>query len=282
MARVMVIETFRTDPRAFYDVALPFLTQTEAENNLIIGMSSRLATGEPADSADSSFWVVRDGGEICGVAMWTPPHDLVLSHPFSSAALGTLSECLLHMQVTLPGVLGPDYAVREFAARWTTAGNLTAALWLRERIYQLQRVEPLHLAPGRMICADEKHVAALTPWVDGFIREMGEEGDAARILNASVAGRTLFLWSDGRPVSMAAWTGPTPNGVRINMVYTPPEKRRRGYATAVVSTLSSMLLGQGRSFCALYADLSNQASNSIYRRIGYQPALDCYHYRFTS
>ena len=66
----------------------------------------------------------------------------------------------------------------------------------------------------------------------------------------------------------------------INLVYTPPEERRRGYATALVGTLSRMLLGQGRSFCALYTDLANETSNSVYRRIGYKPTLDCHHYRF--
>lgn len=276
----MDAETFENNPKAFRDTALPFLMEAEAENNLLIGISSRLAANHSTDSPESFFWTVRDGPKTCGAAMWTPPHDLVLSHPFPDAALATLSELLLQMQLPLPGVLGPDHATHEFVAKWTAAGTLTADLWRRERIYRLQRVGPLPLTPGRMIRAEWEHVAGLTPWVDGFLRETGEGDESLAMLSAAIAGGRLFVWLDDEFVSMAAWAGPTPNGVRVNMVYTPPEQRCRGYATAVVSTLSSMLLGQGKSFCALYTDLSNPTSNSIYQRIGYMPILDCYHYRF--
>ncbi|OGO03864.1 MAG: hypothetical protein A2Y72_02380 [Chloroflexi bacterium RBG_13_53_26] len=276
----MDVETFENDPRAFCDTALPFLTEAEAENNLLIGVSSRLAAEHSTDSPQSFFWTVHDGPRTCGAGMWMPPHDLALSHPFPAAALAALSELLVQMRLALPGVLGPDYAAREFAAKWTVTGIPKADLWRRERIYRLQRVEPLPLTPGRMMRAEGEHVAGLTPWVDDFLRETGENEQSLAILSAAIAGGRLFVWWNGKPVSMAAWARPTPNGVCVNLVYTPPEERRRGYATAVVSTLSSMLLGQGRSFCALYTDLSNPTSNSMYQRIGYVPILDCYHYRF--
>ncbi len=277
----MVSEIFERDPGAFYDMALPYLIKAEAENTLIIGIASRLAS-RGADSPESFFWIIRDGDQICGAAMWTPPHDLVLSHPFSSAALSTLSECLLQMRPPLPGVLGPACAASRFVEEWVKHANVTADLWRRERIYSLQQVEPLSLTSGRMIRAEEKHVSGLTPWVDDFMREVGEKDEPLAVLRNAIAGGRLFLWWDGRPVSMAASARPTLNGICVNLVYTPPEKRRRGYATAVVSTLSRTLLRQGRSFCALYTDLSNPTSNSIYQRIGYQPILDCYHYRFAS
>ena len=277
----MDVETYTNKPGEFYDTALPYLIRSEAENTLIIGLAARLAAGDAADSPESFFWIVRDRDEICGSAMWTPPHDLVLSHPFTGAALAALSDLLLQMRLALPGVLGPDCAADRFAANWTATGTVKANLWRRERIYRLERVESLPLTPGHMIRAEQNHVAGLTPWADGFISEVGEEGEPCSLLAAAIAGGRLFLWWDGRPVSMAAWTRPTPNGVCVNLVYTPPQKRRRGYATTLVGALSSRLLEQGRSFCALYTDLSNPTSNSIYRRIGYVPMLDCHHHRFS-
>ena len=101
------VETLKAAPKAFYDAVLPFLAEAEAENTLLIGISSRLAARDMPDSPEAFFWVVRDGDEICGAAMWTPPHDLVLSHPFSDAALDTLSEFLLRMQLPLPGAPPP-------------------------------------------------------------------------------------------------------------------------------------------------------------------------------
>ena len=49
-------------------------------------------------------------------------------------------------------------------------------------------------------------------------------------------GRTLHLWEDGEVVSLAGVGSRTPNGVRIGPVYTPPEARNRGYASALVAT----------------------------------------------
>lgn len=77
---------------------------------------------------------------------------------------------------------------------------------------------------------------------------------------------------------MAAWTGKTPSGVRINFVYTPRELRGRGYATACVSALTRQQLEQGSAFCWLYTDLSTAASPNIFKRIGYRPVSDVSEY----
>ena len=84
----------------------------------------------------------------------------------------------------------------------------------------------------------------------------------------------MFLWDDGGPVAQAAINGTTPRGVRIGTVYTPPEKRRGGYATALVGALSQRSLDEGRSFCFLFTDLANPVSNSIYPKVGYRPVAD--------
>ena len=86
-------------------------------------------------------------------------------------------------------------------------------------------------------------------------------------LSAADAG--VVLWEHDGAVSLAGFGGPTPNGIRIGPVYTPPELRGRGYASALVAELSSSLLAGGRRFCFLYTDLANPTSNKIYERIGY-------------
>jgi predicted GNAT family acetyltransferase len=73
---------------------------------------------------------------------------------------------------------------------------------------------------------------------------------------------------------MANFTGKTPSGIRIGAVYTPPELRGRGYASALVAALSARLLAGGRRFCFLYTDLANPTANRIYARIGYERVCD--------
>jgi hypothetical protein len=82
-------------------------------------------------------------------------------------------------------------------------------------------------------------------------------------------------------VSIACRGQPTPNGARIGLVYTPPEYRRKGYASACVAGLSQTLLNQGHKYCFLFTDLANPTTNHIYQAIGYQPVGDWHNYCFT-
>lgn len=85
----------------------------------------------------------------------------------------------------------------------------------------------------------------------------------------------MWLWEvNGRPVSMASYGGPTPNGIRVFAVYTPPTWRGRGYATACVIALTQRLLDGSRRFCFLFTDLANPTSNALYERVGYRPVAD--------
>lgn len=79
---------------------------------------------------------------------------------------------------------------------------------------------------------------------------------------------------------MAGRARATPHGVSVNLVYTPPAKRRRGYATALVGALSRRLLDERAAFCCLFTDLANPVSNSIYPKVGYKPVCDVDELRF--
>jgi len=94
------------------------------------------------------------------------------------------------------------------------------------------------------------------------------------IAERRLAAGEVFLWCDPEPRTMAGSARPTKRAVAVNAVYTPPEWRRRGYASACVAELSRLLLRRGFEFCVLYTDLENPTSNAIYTRIGYRPVRD--------
>ena len=151
-------------------------------------------------------------------------------------------------------------------------------LAVSQRIYRLDRViapRPVH---GFLRACDPNSAAdfAVTArWFEAFNRDVGEDEalpDPARVLGRP--GQGLFFWEHQRPVSMAGFSGATRNGIRIGRVYTPPELRRQGYASACVAALSQRLLDEGRKFCFLYTDLANPTSNRIYQEIGYRPVCD--------
>src|SRR5262249_39695999 len=116
--------------------------------------------------------------------------------------------------------------------------------------------------------------------LDGMSREDAERDVDFRLNRDSNLGGLRLWWDGSKPVSFAGYGGLTPHGIRIGPVYTPPELRGRGYASACVAALSQEMLDRGRTFCSLFTDLSNPTSNHIYQAIGYEPVIDVDLYRF--
>jgi predicted GNAT family acetyltransferase len=61
---------------------------------------------------------------------------------------------------------------------------------------------------------------------------------------------------------------------RIGPVYTPPEHREHGYASAVTAAAAAWALAAGACHVVLFTDLANPVSNSIYPRLGFRPVHD--------
>ncbi len=129
--------------------------------------------------------------------------------------------------------------------------------------------------PGGLRRGTEADIDLAAAWGQGFARDAGAQFQFPReSVERWVGRRELWLWDDGGPRSIAVAHGRTPHGVRVGYVYTPPEWRGRGYASACVAAVSQRALDGGLDFCVLYTDLSNPTSNSIYQRIGYRPVAD--------
>jgi predicted GNAT family acetyltransferase len=266
------------DGAAFLEEAEPFLLADEARHNLILGIAGNIRDGV---YAERRLWLVRNGGDVVAAALRTPPYNLILAQPRSSRALAALVEAVAHEE--LPGVVGAEPEVHEFAALWSRQAGVAARTNMRQGVYALERVEQPPSTPGsaRGATAGDRELAL--GWWIAFGEEVLHEGGPGREraeetldhrLSSPSAG--ILLWEDGgTPVSLAGWGGRTPNGIRVGPVYTPPELRGRGYATALTAELSQRLLDGrllegGRRFCFLYTDLANPTSNAIYERIGYR------------
>lgn len=269
------------DPAAFLTAAGEFLLSAESENNLILGIALELAKLAPSPASPTYFAAVHRGQRIEGCAVSSVPDRLGITG-VPGDLIGPLASDagLVCREVTSVG--GPDPAVAPFAAGFAAATGRQALLGMRQRIHELRAViPPARPAPGRLRPARESEAAILTPWVGDMLSLIGDSREAADLTRDRIQGGNLFVWEDGGPVSMAGWTGKTPNGVRVNFVYTPDALRGRGYATAAVAALSQYLLDQGNRYCCLYTDLANPTSNAIYERIGYRPIRDATLYRIS-
>ncbi len=267
------------DARTFLDAASPLLLADEPRNNLILGIAGTLVE-HPDLYREKRFWLVTgDAGEPVAAAIRTPPYNLLLGGRRPGPALEELVEGI---EDDLPGVVGAHPEVEEFVRLWTRSGAVEARVLREQGVFALERVQLVPPAPGRSRSATRDDLPLLLDWMVAFGEEVLEENDPGRAEareavehRLGTGGGGFELWEDGgEVVSLSGWGGPTPNGIRIGPVYTPPERRGRGYASTLVAGLSQALLDGGRRFCFLYTDLANPTSNAIYERIGYVKAAE--------
>lgn len=268
----------RHHPGSFIERARGFLSRREAENNLLLGLAESLGEGKLTLSAPPVLATVERDGEVVMAALRTPPHNLVISDG-PEAAVDALADALRQSGVGLPGVTGPEAAAARFAARWAGDGR---ELKMHMRLYGCARLSPLTPARGALRGPREEDRPLLMRWAASFGDDIGEPmspREAERWVARRFDDASLHLWDDGEAVSMAGVSDPAGGTIRVNAVYTPPERRGAGYATSCVAEVTRLMLLE-RSMCVLYTDLGNPTSNAIYQRIGYRPLSDSAMWRF--
>jgi predicted GNAT family acetyltransferase len=264
------------DVRDFRARTGPLLLADEIRHSVPLGV---LATIEhdPGRYAEHHLWVVDDAGAAVACALMTPPFHLLAMG--GVAGFDELVETVRADGVRVPGVNGFIPEVEEFAGRWARAAGASTRLAMSMRMYTANRVIPPAEAPGRMRPAVDADRDLLDEWGRAFALETGlPEGPEvlARSLVAQLgADPGLVIWVvDGVPVALAGGRESSPGIARVGPVYTPPEHRRRGYATSLVAAWTAELLHHGMRRCALFTDLANPTSNSIYQAVGYRPYAD--------
>ena len=271
------------DPVRFAAHVTPLLLEREAENNLMLGLTSAVAAGPRP--TDALLYAAEDGeGRAVAAMVMAPGRPLVLTAA-PDAAVAPLVQLLGADGVRPPAVSGPDATATAFAGAWAAETGL--AHWTKARLglYRLTEVlPPPRPAEGTFRAAEPRDVDFASEWAEAFFAETGHIGqdDPRQVVECRVREERLFFWCEagGRPACMAGWAGKTPNGVRVNFVYTPPEHRKRGYATSCVAALTRRLLDAGSRFCVLFTDLARPTPNDIYPAIGYRHLCDFRDLRF--
>jgi GNAT superfamily N-acetyltransferase len=232
------------------------------------------AFGEPAPLF--GWW--RSGtGEITAAVLHTPPYPVLLTRlPEHSAE--PLAEALAGRRRQLPGVNAPGGDAAQFAAAWSRLTGASSQESRRSRLFRLGQLWPPAPGPhGNARVATTADRALLESWLAAFAEEIGESAGrpAADVVDDRLSYRGLTLWeAGGAAVSLAGLGRPTAGAVGVSPVYTPPERRRHGYAGAVTAAVSQAALDAGAGHVVLFTDLANPTSNALYQRLGYRPVED--------
>ncbi len=274
------------DAAGFLREVRAYLEKQEVVNSLMLGLAMRLVDEPLAYGSPPYFAAVVDEHGPALAGLMTPPHNLILYAERESVpeALPLLARDLIEGRWPVPGTLGPAHLAQAFAGLWTRLTGVTSQLAMSQRIYELREVIHPRYSPGSLRPAHEDETALVVEWMNAFQQEAAPDHPrtSPEMLSRRIAERSVFLWDDGGPVSMALKTRPTQHGITVGAVYTPRELRRRGYATSCVAALSQQLLDAGFEYCTLFTDLSNPTSNDIYQQIGYRPVCDFQENRFTA
>lgn len=244
-----------------------------------------LLRGGPLPGTAPLLVTVWDGLRVSGAALRTPPYPLLCSG-LSPATVDCVVDGLAAAHISLSGVRGPRRTALAFSRRWQAVTGASALIGMNERLYRLAALRAPSGVAGMESIAGEADSSLVLEWQCQFaVEALGNDPDPhgarAALAAGTAAGDAHVIWTvDGEPTSMAGVRAPAAGVSRIGPVYTPERHRGRGYGSAVTAAACRWAAAAGAIDVVLFADLANPVSNSIYRRIGFQPVADWVHAAF--
>jgi GNAT superfamily N-acetyltransferase len=279
--------TLTGDVAEYLTTAGDFLRSRAAENTVQLAATETVRVRGPAafgDEAPLFGWWAVPGGPVTAAFMHTPPFGVTLT-PAPADVAAALAETFAVRGRFPAWVMADTTTAPSFAAAWERYTGQPARVGRRSRLYRLGRLLPPDPAPpGQARVATTADSGLLLDWLEAFGREA--DGHGGPDLQRTVADRLsyggLTLWESGGPVSMAGVTRAVAGQARVGPVYTPPERRGKGFGGAVTAAVSQAAKDAGVGEVLLYTDLANPTSNALYQRLGYEPVSDSVQLLFLS
>lgn len=218
-----------------------------------------------------SAWLAVDGDRLAVRSSTQFP--VVVSGRWSPEEQRRLAGLLAGLPA-LRGVSGPVPEVEAIVA--ALPGPPRTFHRLAQRLFRLDELDPPSGVVGSPLRAGEEHRDLVRTWYLAFADEvdavMPRSNDAA---DGALDAGGCWLWLDGAgtQVSLANRRPVLAGSSRIGPVYTPPEQRGHGYASAVTAAATRDVLDDG-AIPVLFTDLANPTSNKIYQLLGYRPVED--------
>ena len=268
---------FSEDPGFVLRSPEEFLSSKPVLHNMILSiLHARVASGDPG-----RYWIAFHGDKAVGVVVQSPLDYPATLTPMESRVVLAMVDAIAKAGVTLRGVNGDAGTAASFAGQWSERRKSAATPFQGMRLYELLELGEVPRTEGQLRQAGPSDRSLMIQWTRAFQNEIGESANDTELrVDRGLAAGQLWVWDqNGETTSMAVSREPIQGVVRLSGVYTPPEKRKHGYAAGCVHALSKHFRAGGYR-CILYTDLGNPTSNSIYRRIGYRAVAEALRYRF--
>jgi uncharacterized protein len=260
---------------AAFDARVRPLLEARIENNVVATVLTGTIQGQFHASPPVLAVGVDDDGGVAAAALRTAPWPMLCTELAPDDA-DALLDLWLERDPELPGINALVDTARAIGDTWAQRTGGSHHCRTAMAMHSLTEVsDPPAPGPGRLVAATAAERDLAVAWWDEFVAEThvidaGPESRAATV-DFRIGEDLLFWWQDdGAPVSLVSLNPAVADVVRIGPVYTPPQARRRGYASSSVAAVSRHALNAGARTCMLYTDLANPTSNKIYADVGYR------------
>jgi predicted GNAT family acetyltransferase len=268
------------DAAAFLDAAAPLLQKNKAANSGFVAWAMNFVRNSGPPEENVLLATIQQQGRPVGIALRRDGGPLILGE--SSAASAVLSADALAEEVPdLNSIVGALEPCEAFARVWLQRTGRAHMMRFHLRDYALTTMPASVMIPGVARLATEDDAAWLGDWLVAFVADAKVTDDPQKtrsMVPKRIAEGRFWLWEhDGAKAMLGAFEIDQ-STARIAPVYTPPQHRRRGYASALVSGVSRTFLQHGKRTVYLTTDLANTTSNNIYLRIGFEAVGDQYQF----
>gem|GEM_PF-1057288 len=234
-----------------------------------------VATGV-VPQADVEVLRVHDGADTLGVALIAGT-----TFTLSPCAAGAAEALAPLLDVERPVQLsGPAGAVADVAGLLSErCGGAVRDPHLMRMYRATEVTDPSKRRRGKAFVSDRERIEQAAEWGVGFGRDTGLErslDDARAQMERAVNESRLVEWrSKGEVVSQLLISAARFGVVRIGLVYTPPEHRKRGHGAAFVAAVAQQQLERQKvDTIILNAQAANAATNRMYRNLGFVRAFE--------
>jgi RimJ/RimL family protein N-acetyltransferase len=241
----------------------PALEADEVRFNVPLSIIAAALANLPADLR---YWTLGGPG-ACAIEWPGRPIQLAALDEAACKKLARETQGLSYA-----GVAGAGDTARWFVEEASALG-LVFPHSIPLSIQALTRPPIYPSAAGAPRMATEADAHTLLAWIGEFHREAVPHDLPPlleKIVKDTVGGRYLLWTVDGEPVSLAGFARSLKTTRGIAPVFTPKDKRGRGYAGAVTATLCERIFAEGKTSACLYTDLRNPISNRCYAKIGFR------------
>ncbi|WP_277584837.1 GNAT family N-acetyltransferase [Psychrobacillus antarcticus] len=260
----------------------PFLKENEDKFSLFLGVLERIKVGAYENPYMAT---IEENGQLLAIFQMTPPHPLNIIFVDENQLATCTDLCiteLINQAVPVESIISVKEWAILFANKWQERTGGSYSLIMDQGLYRLDKVEEsLEMSTDSWRYATSNDALLIEKWFGQFEHDTGLPTTAPveikKRVKAMLDAKEVFLWENkGEVVSMMKKARPTANGVTVSLVFTPAEKRRKGYGRTMVAAVSKELLKEFK-FCVLYTDMLNPTSNKIYQEIGYKKLIDSVH-----